>query len=59
MLSKVKDLIGSRRFWAAVGGVVFVLSDGLGLPLSAEQVNHVILLGGAWIVGDSLRSASA
>ena len=57
MLSKVKDLIGSRRFWAAVGGVVFVFSDGLGLPLSVEQINHVVLIGGAWIVGDSLRSA--
>ena len=57
MVSKVQGLIGSRRFWAAVGGVVFVFSDGLGLPLSAEQINHVVLIGGAWIVGDSLRSA--
>jgi len=57
MIGKVKALTGSRRFWAAVGGVIFVFSDGLGLPLSAEQINHVVLLGGAWIVGDSLRSA--
>ena len=57
MGSKVQGLIGSRRFWAAVGGVVFVIFDGLGLGLSADQVNHLVLLGGAWIVGDSLRSA--
>lgn len=57
MVSKVQGLIGSRRFWAAVGGVVFVIFDGLGLGLSADQVNHLVLLGGAWIVGDSLRSA--
>ena len=53
--SKMQSLLGSRRFWVAVGGVVFVLFDGLGIGLSAEQVNHVVLLGGAWIVGDSLR----
>ena len=57
MVSKVQGLIGSRRFWAAIGGVVFVIFDGLGLGLSADQVNHLVLLGGAWIVGDSLRSA--
>ena len=57
MVSKVQGLIGSRRFWAAVGGGVFVIFDGLGLGLSADQVNHLVLLGGAWIVGDSLRSA--
>ena len=56
MVSKVQGLIGSRRFWAAVGGVVFVIFDGLGLGLSADQVNHLVLLGGAWIVGDSLRA---
>ena len=57
MVSKFQGLFGSRRFWAAVGGVVFVIFDGLGLGLSADQVNHLVLLGGAWIVGDSLRSA--
>ena len=57
MLNKIQLLFGSRRFWLAVGGVAFVIFDGLGLGLSAEQVNHVVLLGGAWIVGDSLRAA--
>ena len=57
MISKVQGLFGSRRFWVAVGGVDFVIFDGLGLGISADQVNHLVLLGGAWIVGDSLRSA--
>jgi hypothetical protein len=56
MVHKIAALFHSRRFWLAVGGVVFTLADGLGLGISPEQVNHLILLGGAWIVGDSLRS---
>jgi hypothetical protein len=50
-------VIKSRRFWVAVGGVVFVVFDGLGINLNPEQVNHLVLLGGAWIVGDSIRQA--
>ena len=57
MLSKIKSMIHSRRFWVAIGGVVFVVFDGLNLGLTQDQVNHVVMLGGAWIVGDSLRSS--
>ena len=57
MMSKFQSLFGSRRFWVAVGGVVFVIFDGAGIGISADQVNHLVLLGGAWIVGDSLRSS--
>lgn len=56
-MAKVTSLFSSRRFWVAVGGMVFVVLDGLGIGFSAEQVNHLVLLGGAWIVGDSLRQA--
>tara|TARA_R110002020_G_scaffold217969_2_gene425764 strand:+ start:966 stop:1142 length:177 start_codon:yes stop_codon:yes gene_type:complete len=56
MLNKIKTLVNSRRFWVAVGGVVFVVTDGVGLPLTAENINHVVLIAGAWIVGDSLRT---
>ena len=55
MINKVQGLFGSRRFWVAVGGVLFVVFDGLGVGLTAEQINHVVLVAGAWIVGDSLR----
>jgi hypothetical protein len=56
MVDKITSLFHSRRFWLAVGGLVFTLADGFGLGVTPEQVNHLILLGGAWIVGDSLRS---
>ena len=58
MVDKIKNLMVSRRFWVAIGGVVLcVFNDGLGLNLDSVQVNHIVLLGGAWIVGDSLRSS--
>ena len=56
-ISKLSGLFSSRRFWVAVGGVVFVVFDVFGIGLSPEQVNHVVLLGGAWIVGASLRAS--
>ena len=56
-MSHFTDVIKSRRFWVAVGGVVFVMFDGLGINLNPDQVNHLVLLGGAWIVGDSIRQA--
>ena len=58
MLDKLSHLLMSKRFWVAIGGAVFVIFDGMGLGLSADQVNHLVLLGGSWIVGDSLRSVS-
>ena len=44
-MQKVKDLIKSRRFWAAVGGVVVVgLQDLLGLePATANSIVAVIV----------------
>ena len=56
MVEKIGGLFHSRRFWVALGGVVFTLFDGLGLGVTHDQINHLVLLGGAWIVGDSLRS---
>ena len=57
MMQKIKDLVKSRRFWAAVGGVVVVaLQDVLGLePATANTIVAVIV---SWIVGDSLRVTS-
>jgi|TARA_R110000744_G_scaffold371045_1_gene481833 hypothetical protein len=56
MVGKISALFHSRRFWLALGGVVFTLADGLGLGISPDQVNHLVVIGGAWIVGDSLRT---
>ena len=55
MIKKIKDLVKSRRFWAAVGGVIVVgLQDVLGLePATANSIVAVVV---SWIVGDSLRT---
>ena len=56
-MQKIKDLVKSRRFWAAVGTVVVVgLQDVLGLdPTTANSIVAVVV---SWIVGDSLRVTS-
>ena len=41
----------------AVGGVVVTTTNIFGLDLNPEQVHNIVLIGGAWIVGDSLRSS--
>ena len=38
-----------------MAGVVVTFSDTFGLGLDPESIQHVVLLLGAWIVGDSLR----
>ena len=58
-MSKLQTLVKARRFWVAVAGVVAVTSDALGLGLSEEMVTNFVLLGAAWIVGESLRSSEA
>jgi hypothetical protein len=57
MTEKLQLLIKSRRFWVAVGGIVVTTTNIFGLDLNPEQVSNIVLLGGAWIVGDSLRTA--
>ena len=56
MSDKLAVLIKSRRFWVAVGGVLVTTTNIFGLDLDPELVNNIVLLGGAWIVGDSLRT---
>ncbi len=57
MSDKLALLLKSRRFWVAVGGVVVTTTNIFGLDLNPEQVHNIVLIGGAWIVGDSLRSS--
>ena len=56
MSDKLALLLKSRRFWVAVGGVLVTTTNIFGLNLDPDQVNNIVLLGGAWIVGDSLRT---
>ena len=57
MTEKLQLLIKSRRFWVAVAGIAVTTTNVFGLDLNPEQINNVVLLGGAWIVGDSLRTS--
>jgi len=47
----------SRRFWVGIGGMVVVFADSLfgEGTVNPDTVQMVVLLAGAWIVGDSLR----
>lgn len=53
---KTQTLLSSRRFWAAVAGLVVAIgNDGLGLNLTQDTVDLVVMALSAWVVGDSLR----
>jgi len=48
-------LLRSKRFWLAVASAIAVASRDY-LPLSEQQIQDIVLVVAAWIVGDSLRS---
>ena len=52
----MNDLIGSKRFLAAIASVVFILLKDK-LPVTEQQVQDFLMIVAAWIVGDSLRGA--
>lgn len=53
-VDKIMSIFESRRFWAAVAGVmVVVLHDTLGLDETSAQAIAALVV--SWIVGDSLR----
>jgi hypothetical protein len=50
----LSELFKSKRFWAAAATVaVVVLKDRL--PLSEDQIQELVWVVAAWIVGDSVR----
>lgn len=54
MGTKLSNLLKSRRFWTAVGGVVvLVLHETIGVD--EATANGLVAVAIAWIVGDSLR----
>lgn len=54
MLNKIKALFQSRRFYAAVGGVLQVVFQDV-LGMTPEQSLVVAGLLATWIVGDSMK----
>lgn len=56
----LKDLVRSRRFWVAIGGLaVVVLKDRLPFDVPEDRLVEISVLIGSWLVGESLRSSSA
>lgn len=62
-IESVPGWVTSKRFWAAVGGVITVILVDSGLE--ENQVNEVIAkvlsvagIIGTWIIGDSMRSTA-
>jgi hypothetical protein len=48
------ELVKSKRFWAALAMVITaILKDRV--PLSEDQIQQLVWVVAAWIVGDSVR----
>lgn len=61
-MSKLQTIVKSRRFWVAVAGLVIAVGRDQ-IPIlqsfTDEQITQAIMVLGAWIVGESLRSSEA
>jgi hypothetical protein len=49
------DLISSKRFWAAVAGVVVLVAKEFWPDIPEEAVTNFVMLVSAWIVGETFR----
>lgn len=58
MQSKLQTLVRSRRFWAAVSGLVVVIAQDIGITgLEPDAVQNIIFLVVSWITAESIRSS--
>ena len=57
-MSKLESVIHSRRVWLAIAGVAVALSEELGVSIPAETIQQIVLMFGAWIIGDSVRKTA-
>lgn len=58
MKEKFKALLQSRRFWAVTSGLIVVVTKELGIAdLDETQVQNIVNLIAAWVLGESLRSS--
>lgn len=58
MENKIIALLQSRRFWAAIIGVLAIAFHDV-LGLSEEQVQQVGIIVTGWIIGDSVNKTGA
>lgn len=57
-MEKVAALLKSRRFYAAVGGVVAVIASNV-LGLDEATVTGVVTVVIGWIIGDSINKTGS
>lgn len=53
--TKLQSLFNSRRFWVAISGLAVVFAKHWNVDIPDDTIKEVVLIAGAWIVGDSLR----
>jgi uncharacterized membrane protein YdjX (TVP38/TMEM64 family) len=60
-MQKLKEILKSRKFWAAAVGLVMVVVKAYqpDFPLSEEQVAAAVTLLAAYILGTGLESRAA
>jgi hypothetical protein len=56
-MEKIRKLLGSRKFWAAVVGLAVTLVEAWwpGLPVTEEQLTQVVWMLAAYILGTGLE----
>jgi len=61
MPDKLKYLLGSRKFWAAVIGLAFVFVKAFvpDFPIAEDQVLNIVLLLVAYITGTAIEDSGA
>jgi hypothetical protein len=59
MMDKLLALLKSRKFWAAIVGLVVVTASKLdpNFPISAEQLSSIVYLLVAYILGTGLEDS--
>ena len=59
-MTKFHELLKSRKFWAALVGLLFVIVKGYAptFPLSEEQVTTLVALLASYILGTGIEAAA-